>query len=53
VYTKTAAAEILRNQRAVASDMRRAGALVLETDARNLTARLINRYLQLKARNLL
>jgi uncharacterized protein (DUF58 family) len=53
VYTKTAAAEILRNQRAVASDMRGAGALVLETDARNLTARLINRYLQLKARNLL
>jgi uncharacterized protein (DUF58 family) len=53
VYTKTAAAEILRNQRALASEMRRAGALVLETDARALTSRLIGRYLQLKARNLL
>jgi uncharacterized protein (DUF58 family) len=53
IYTKAAAAEILRNQRAVASDMRRAGALVLETDARNLTGKLVSRYLQLKARNLL
>jgi uncharacterized protein (DUF58 family) len=53
VYTKAAAAEILRNQRVVASDMRRAGALVLETDARNLTGKLVSRYLQLKARNLL
>jgi len=53
VYTKAAAAEILRNQRAFASDMRRAGALVLETDARTLTSRLLSRYLQLKARNLL
>ncbi len=53
VYTKAAAAEILRNQRAVATDMRRAGALVLETDARTLTGKLVSRYLQLKARNLL
>jgi uncharacterized protein (DUF58 family) len=53
IYTKAAAAEILRNQRAVATDTRRAGALVLETDARTLTGKLISRYLQLKARNLL
>jgi uncharacterized protein (DUF58 family) len=53
IYTKAAAAEILRNQRALASEMRRAGALVLETDARALTSRLVSRYLQLKARNLL
>jgi uncharacterized protein (DUF58 family) len=53
LYTKAAAAEILRNQRAVASDMKRAGALVLETDARTLTGKLVSRYLQLKARNLL
>ncbi len=53
LYTKAAAAEILRNQRGVATDMRRAGALVLETDARTLTGKLVSRYLQLKARNLL
>jgi uncharacterized protein (DUF58 family) len=52
-YTKAAAAEILKNQRAVAVDMRRAGALVLESDARTLTGKLVSRYLQLKARNLL
>jgi uncharacterized protein (DUF58 family) len=53
LYTKAAAAEILKNQRTVALDMRRAGALVLETDARTLTGKLVGRYLQLKARNLL
>ena len=53
VYAKAAAAEILRNQRALAADMRRAGALVLEADARALTGKLVSRYLQLKARNLL
>jgi hypothetical protein len=41
LYTKAAAAEILRNQRAVALDMKRAGALVLETDARTLTGKLV------------
>jgi len=51
--TKVAAAEILRNQRGVALDRRRAGALVWETDARTLTGELVGRYLQLKARNLL
>ena len=53
LYAKAAAAEILRNQRALAADARRAGALVLETDARALTGKLVSRYLQLKARNLL
>lgn len=52
-YTKAAAAEILRNQRALASDMKRAGALVLEADPRALTAKLVSRYLELKARSLL
>jgi uncharacterized protein (DUF58 family) len=53
LYTKAAAAEILRNQRALSLAMKRSGALVLETDARSLTGRLVGRYLQLKARNLL
>jgi len=53
LYAKAAAAEILKNQRAIAAEMRRRGALVLETDARALTGKLVNRYLQVKARNLL
>lgn len=52
-YTKAAAAEVLRNQRGLASDMKRAGALVLEADARALTGKLVSRYLELKARSLL
>jgi uncharacterized protein (DUF58 family) len=52
-YVKAAAAEMLRWQKSVAWEMKRAGALVLETDASALTGRLITRYLQIKARNLL
>jgi uncharacterized protein (DUF58 family) len=52
-YVKAAAAEMLRWQKSIAWEMKRAGALVLETDASALTGRLITRYLQIKARNLL
>jgi uncharacterized protein (DUF58 family) len=52
-YTKAAAAEVLRWQKSIANEMKRAGALVLETDARALTGKLISRYLSIKAHNLL
>jgi hypothetical protein len=50
-YTKAAAAEVLRFQRSIAREMRRAGALLLETDAGALTGKLVSRYLEIKARN--
>jgi uncharacterized protein (DUF58 family) len=50
-YAKAAAAEVLRFQKSVVRDMKRAGALLLETDAQNLTGKLISRYLEIKARN--
>ena len=50
-YTKAAAAEVLRFQKSVVRDMKRAGALLLETDAPSLTGKLISRYLEIKARN--
>jgi uncharacterized protein (DUF58 family) len=50
-YTKAAAAEVLRFQKSIAREMRRAGALLLETDANALTGKLVSRYLEIKARN--
>jgi uncharacterized protein (DUF58 family) len=50
-FTKAAAAEVLRFQRSVVRDLRRAGALLLETDAATLTGKLVSRYLEIKARN--
>lgn len=53
VYLKGAAAEHLRWQKSLMQDLRRGGALVLETTARELTGKLVNRYLEIKAQRLL
>lgn len=53
IYLKGAAAEHLRWQRALMHDLKRSGALVLETTARELTGKLVGRYLQIKAQRLL
>jgi uncharacterized protein (DUF58 family) len=53
LYLKGAAAEHLRWQRSLMQDLKRGGALVLETTARELTGKLVSRYLQIKAQRLL
>jgi uncharacterized protein (DUF58 family) len=53
IYSKGAAAEHLRWQKALIKDLRRGGALVLETTARELTGKLVTRYLEIKAQRLL
>jgi uncharacterized protein (DUF58 family) len=53
LYLKGAAAEHLRWQRSLMQDLKRGGAMVLETTARELTGKLVSRYLQIKAQRLL
>jgi uncharacterized protein (DUF58 family) len=53
LYTRGAAAEVLRFRAGVIRDLKRAGALVLDVAAPQLTGALINRYLEIKARQLL
>ncbi len=53
LYRRGAAAELLRWKASVVRDLEGAGALVLEAPARKLTGALINRYLEIKARQLL
>lgn len=53
LYLKGAAAEHLRWQKSLMHDLKRGGALVLETAARDLTAKLVSRYLEIKAQRLL
>ncbi|MBX3183287.1 MAG: DUF58 domain-containing protein [Polyangiaceae bacterium] len=53
LYTRGAAAEILRWQAGLVRELRRAGAQVLDVFPRELTPALINRYLEIKARRLL
>lgn len=53
LYLKGAAAEHLRWQKSLMQDLKRGGALVLETTARELTGKLVSRYLQIKAQRLL
>lgn len=53
LYLKGAAAEHLRWQRNLMRDLKRGGALVLETTAKELTGKLVSRYLQIKAQRLL
>jgi uncharacterized protein (DUF58 family) len=53
LYLKGAAAEHLRWQKSLLQDLKRGGALVLETSARELTGKLVSRYLQIKAQRLL
>jgi uncharacterized protein (DUF58 family) len=53
LYTRGAAAEIVRWRDGVLRDLKRAGALVLDVPATQLTGALINRYLEIKARQLL
>jgi uncharacterized protein (DUF58 family) len=53
IYLKGAAAEHLRWQKSLMQDLKRSGALVLETTARELTGKLVTRYLQIKAQQLL
>jgi uncharacterized protein (DUF58 family) len=48
-----AAAETLRWRKGMVRELKRAGAHVLEVTPRELTARLVNQYLQIKARQLL
>ncbi len=49
LYLKGAAAEHLRWQRSLMQELKRSGALVLETTGRELTGKLVSRYLQIKA----
>ncbi len=53
LYTRGAAAEMLRWRDGLIRELRAAGALVLDTLPANLTPSLINHYLQIKARHLL
>ena len=53
LYLKGAAAEHLRWQKSLIHELKRGGALVLETTARELTGKLVSRYLQIKAQRLL
>jgi len=53
LYTRGAAAELLRWRESVLKELRRAGALVLDVAPTELTGSLINRYLEIKARQLL
>jgi uncharacterized protein (DUF58 family) len=53
LYTRGAAAEIVRWRDGVLRDLKRSGALVLDVPATQLTGALINRYLEIKARQLL
>jgi uncharacterized protein (DUF58 family) len=53
LYAKGAAAELWRFRQTFISDLRRAGALVLDARPKELTSSLINTYLEVKARHLL
>lgn len=53
LYTKGAAAEMLRWREKVIFDLRASGANVLDVAAGQLTAALLNRYLHIKVRHLL
>jgi uncharacterized protein (DUF58 family) len=53
LYVKAAAAEELRRRDGFARELGRAGVLVLPVRAAELTPALVNRYLEIKARNLL
>ena len=53
LYLKGAAAEHLRWQKSLMLELKRGGAMVLETTARELTGKLVSRYLQIKAQRLL
>lgn len=53
LYVRGAAAEMLRWRSGIMLDLKRAGALVLDVAPRELTARLVNSYLSIKARHLL
>ena len=53
LYTRGAAAEIIAWREQLLRQLEARGALVLDVDARGLTAGLINRYLEIKARHLL
>jgi uncharacterized protein (DUF58 family) len=53
LYAKGAAAELWRFRQSFISDLRRAGAMVLDAKPKELTSSLINTYLEVKARHLL
>jgi len=53
LYLKGAAAEHLRWQKSLMHELKRGGAMVLETTARELTGKLVSRYLEIKAQRLL
>jgi uncharacterized protein (DUF58 family) len=53
LYAKGAAAEMWRFRQNFISDLRRAGAMVLDAKPKELTSALINTYLEVKARHLL
>jgi uncharacterized protein (DUF58 family) len=53
LFLKGAAAEHLRWQKSLMHELKRGGAMVLETTARELTGKLVSRYLQIKAQRLL
>ena len=52
-FVAAAAAETLSWQARLARDLKRAGALVLDVFPRDLSPALINRYLEIKARQML
>ena len=53
LYTRGAAAELVRWREGVISRLQRAGSLVLDVAPHELTGALVNRYLEIKARHLL
>jgi uncharacterized protein (DUF58 family) len=53
LYVRGAAAETLRWREGMVRELKRAGGHVLEVTPGELTARLVNQYLQIKARQLL
>ncbi len=53
LYTRGAAAELLRWRDGFIRELKGRGAMVLDVAPRDLTAQLINRYLQIKTRHLL
>jgi hypothetical protein len=53
LYTRGAAAELVSWREGLIRTLKNQGALILDVDPSDLTAGLINRYLEIKARHLL
>jgi uncharacterized protein (DUF58 family) len=52
-YTRTVALDLLAQRQVAFAQLKQKGVLVLDAPANQITEQLVDRYLQLKARNLL